>query len=164
MPKSFHYEIRIRILPISLCSQSCPVLEVESLRTFFYAKALSPYQTQHPIYKRERMGGVAGDVEVNGVVLEEGAIDGGAIGKESTADGVGAYQNNNFGMRHGIITNLEGFSHVVGDGSCDDDAVGMAGRSHKFDTETADVELHIVGSVEFPFATVVAACRNLSEF
>ena len=110
------------------------------------------------------MGGVAGDVEVNGVVLEEGTIDGGAVGKESAADCVGAYEDNNFGMGHGIITDLEGFCHVVGDGSCDDDAVGMAGRRDKFDTEAADVELHIVGGVEFPFTTIVAACGNLSEF
>ncbi len=52
------------------------------------------------------MGGVAGDVEVNAVVLEEGAIDGGAIGKESAADGVGAYEDNNFGKGHGIITGM----------------------------------------------------------
>jgi len=109
------------------------------------------------------MHGVAGDIEVYVVLVQKGSVHGRAIGKNATANGIGAGQYYQLGRRGGGKGNIQRLGHVFRNGSGNHNTIGMAWGGHKLNTKTPHVELHVTGSIHLPFTTAIATGRNLPQ-
>src|SRR5512133_2126342 len=94
------------------------------------------------------------NIEINVMAVKETPVERRTAGKNTSADGIGTNKDDHFGVRNGIVADLQGFCHVGSYRTCNDYSICMPGRGNKFNSEPSHVELYIVGGIEFPFAAV----------
>ncbi len=72
-------------------------------------------------------------------------------------------RNYDLGEGDRLIGGQQGLLHVLGDGSGDEQAVGMTRRSDKLNAEPGQVKDNGVEDVDFGFARITTPCGYLSE-
>src|SRR5882672_5515502 len=81
----------------------------------------------------------------------------------SSRDRAGAHRDDDFSGRHRVIRLLQCQLHVPGDGSGDQESVGMTRRGDDLDTETAEVPSYGLEDVDVCFAGVAAPGADLPQ-
>lgn len=70
----------------------------------------------------------------------------------------------NFRPRHRRIGLFKSQAHVLGDGTSNQKAVGMAWRCNELNAESAEIEHHGIQNINVRLASVTSAGADLSEF
>jgi len=134
---------------------------------FFLAGRLSDWQAwscaQEAVQDRQGVGRAAGDVEINGNRAVRAVVLFGMAGERTAGDGARADGDHEPGGRRGFVGLLQGQPHVLGDGTGDEQAVGVPRRGRHLDAEAAQVEDHRAERVDVGLAGVAAACADLPQ-
>ena len=78
------------------------------------------------INKTQRMGGGTGKPEIDMILVEEAAINGGTIDIEATRDSLRATYHKDLRLGDRVVADVKGLGHILGDRTCEDKTVGMA--------------------------------------
>ena len=125
------------------------------------------HASQEPQQAVEDCNGVrraTGNEEIDGQQFAAAVVDLWMIQERAAADCTGADGDHKLGAGHGGIRVQQGGPHILAYRPGDDDAVGMAGRRHELNAETAQVENHRAQDVEVRLAGIAAPCADLAEF
>lgn len=127
-------------------------------------RSLSATEGEQAVDDGERVSRIAGQVKVGVVLVEEVTVEGWRVGKDTAADGIGAGQDYDFGIGRGFVADVERAGHIFRNRTGDNHTIGMTRRGYEFETETTHIEVDIARGTQFPFATVVAGGRHLTQF
>ena len=100
---------------------------------------------------------VSGNVEIYPMIVYKLTVEGRTTLENAATDGICTNQNHHLWIGCCVVADLKWFGHIGRNWAGNHNSIGMSGGGNKFDTESAYVELNIVGSVEFPFATVITS-------
>ena len=110
------------------------------------------------------MRGAAGDEEVDGNLGGAAVVLLGVIDVRAAGDGAGADGDHNARVGDGVVSVLQGGSHVFGDAASDEQTVGVARGGDELDAEAAQIPANGVENVHIRFAAVASAGADLTEF
>src|SRR6266566_419453 len=123
----------------------------------------SAQQPQHSVQDRVRMGGTAGDVEIDRKQIVNPIAYFRVAPEQTTGYRAGAGGDNQLGLGDGFVGLERRLPHVCGERTGDEDAVGMPRRGDEFDPEAARVEDDVAEGVDLNFAPVAASGADLAQ-
>ncbi len=120
-------------------------------------------KAQHPVEHCQRMGRIAGDIQVDRQNTLDAVMDLGMVPEDPARDGTRADGDHDLRCRNCLVGLQERQFHVLGDRPGDDQAVGVTGRSDELDAESPHVEDDRAKDVQVGFGGVVAPGAHLAE-
>jgi len=121
-------------------------------------------KVENAINESQRMNGIPRNIQIDGVAVEEGAVERVTFSEKSAGDGIGAAKDDELGSGGCIVANLQGFSHVFRDGAGNHQTISVPWGSNEFNTVASHIKADIPGGIEFHFIAGIAGSRNLAEF
>ena len=124
------------------------------LRARFNTNPQHIHQSRH---QRQRMRRTNRHVRHRHIVLQKQPLHLRRLRKKPAGNRAGAQSQDKTRARLCVKAELQRLGHVVGNGTTQNQAIGVARRGDELDAVTAEVEVDVADGVQFRFAAVAAA-------
>src|SRR6266849_3329053 len=127
----------------------------------FFSK--TPNSEQDSVEEGLWSGRTSRNVNVDGYDVVDSSEGGIILAKDAAAYATGANGHHDSRFRHSLVGLQQGKLHVPGDGTGDQEHVGVTRRCHELNSEAFDVMDRIVERDDFHFASVASPCVHFPD-
>ena len=120
-------------------------------------------KSQNAVDAGQGMDRAARYEKIDRIAIQEIPVESRRSFEYPAADGAASGQDNHSGLGCILISVFQGRGHIFGDGSGDQDPIGMSGRSNDIDSESSHIEIDVGTGVQFHFTAVTAGGADLAE-